>query len=294
MKKQILCYTDFSENALNAINYAIKLYEQQSCVFYILNAFQADKKASDIKALVPEPGNKTYEMAKKTSEAGLKNIIDTLNSNSKNTKHTYKTISNFNALLYALKDTIKNKAINLLVIGSKGTLDLEKEDSMPTLNTMEYITECPILAVPGGYTFLGLKNMVLPVDYKEAVKKANFTEMVDIYKLHHPEIHLVHVKNEFYLNDSQLENKTFLESILKGLKYSFHTLKFMSINKGIDLFIEKKQCDLIIFIDERSNYIGNELPKYLLNQLESQLPIPVLTLNIKVSEKKRKKRLKLI
>ena len=50
------------------------------------------------------------------------------------------------------------------------------------------------------------------------------------------------------------------------------------------LFIEKKQCDLIIFIVERSSYIGNELSKYLLNQLESHLSIPVLSINIKVSE----------
>ena len=49
MKKRILCYTDFSENAQNAIDYAIKLYEKQACDFYFLNAFQADEDASDIR-----------------------------------------------------------------------------------------------------------------------------------------------------------------------------------------------------------------------------------------------------
>ena len=113
----------FSDNALNAIHYAIRLYEQHVCIIYILNAFEADKNASDIDALVPEPGNKLYESEKKTSEAGLKKVIDSLKLNSKNTKHTYKTISSFNALLYAPKETIKNKAIDLLVIGTKTELE---------------------------------------------------------------------------------------------------------------------------------------------------------------------------
>ncbi|WP_117879447.1 universal stress protein [Aureibaculum luteum] len=280
MKKQILCYTDFSKNALNAINYTIKLYEQESCVFYILNAFQADKEASDIEALVPDPENKNYITAKKTSEVGLKNIIATLNSNA---KHTYKTLSNFNALLYAVKDTIKNKSIDLLVIGTNKASEIENEDGIPTLSIMEYITDCSVIAVPGDYKFSGLKNMVLPLDYKEAINEINFTELLSIVNLYHPEIHMVHIKNEFNLNDHQLENKTLLESIFSGLKYSFDTLKLMNINKSIHLLIDNKQYDLIIFLDEKSNYIGNELPRSLRKQIDSHLSIPVLLLNIKVA-----------
>ena len=72
MKKKILCYTDFSADAQNAIDYAIKLYEKQTCEFYIINAFQADANASDIEALIPETSNEIYQSEKKTSEAGLK------------------------------------------------------------------------------------------------------------------------------------------------------------------------------------------------------------------------------
>ncbi|MBJ2174991.1 universal stress protein [Aureibaculum sp. A20] len=280
MKKQILCYTNFSENALNAINYAIKLYEQKSCVFYILNAFQADREASDIEALVPDPKNENYITAKKTSEVGLKNIIAILNSND---KHTYKTLSSFNALLFALKDIIQSNSIDLLVIGTNKASDIENEDGIPTLSIMEYITECSVIAVPGDYNFSRLKNIVLPLDYKEAINEINFTELLAIDKLYHPEIHLAHIKNEFNLSDHQLENKTLLESIFKGTKYSFDTLKLMNINKSIHLLIDNKQYDLIIFLDEKSNYIGNELPRSLRKQIDTHLSIPVLLLNIKVA-----------
>ncbi len=281
MKKRVLCYTDFSENALNAIEYAIKLYEQQASVFYLLNAFQAGNNASDIEALVPDSGNAIYEAEKKASEAGLKNIIDTLKSNP---KHTYKTISNFNALLFALKETIVKNKIDLLVIGSKNALNEVEVKNIPTLDIMEYITECSILVVPSDHKFCGLKEIVLPINYEETLNEADFSEVCDIAKLYHADINILQLKKEHHLDDNQLENKKILESILKGLKYSFHTLERMNVNKGIHLFVENEVCNLIVFIEEKSSYIGNELPRPLLKELEEYLPIPVLAVNRKISK----------
>ncbi|MGO3719882.1 MAG: universal stress protein [Mesonia hippocampi] len=281
MKKRILCYTDFSDNAQNAIDYTLKLYEKQPCEFYIVNAFQADANASDMKALIPDTSNEIYQSEKKTSEAGLKKVIDRLQSNSKNTKHTFKTISSYNALLYTLKEIIPKYAIPLLVIGTKGALDAKENKNVPAIDIMEYITECSILAVSGDYKFCGLKSIVLPVNYEEALNEINFSELIDIAKLHHPDVKMLHIKKESQLDDKQLAHKIFLESILKGLKYSSHNLERKNISKGIHQFIEDEQCNLIAFIEEQSSYLGNELPKPLLKELDTHLSIPVLLVNVK-------------
>lgn len=279
MEKRILCYTDFSKNALNAIQYTSKLYEQQPCVFYILNAFQAGKDASDIEALIPETDNETYILDKKTSEAGLKTIIDILNSTSKRTKHTYKTISSFNSLLFSLKDTIKNNAIDLLVLGSENTFKEEEDENVPLVDITEYITECSILIVPGDHKFNGLDKIVLPIDYDEALNETNFSEILTIAKLHQSEVNILHIKKEHQLDEDQLENKNKLASILVGLKYNFHTLKRMNVNKGINLFIEDDTYSLIVFIKGKVGFISNELPRPLLKELDSHLSLPVLVIN---------------
>jgi len=41
MKRKILLPTDFSKNAWNAMTYAIELYKDEVCEFYILNTFNA-------------------------------------------------------------------------------------------------------------------------------------------------------------------------------------------------------------------------------------------------------------
>ena len=278
MKKNILCYSDFSENAQNAIDYTINLYKQQECVFYILNAFQAGADASDINALIPEPGNDIYKSAKKTSEAGLKLIIDKLKARSKNPKHSYIAISNYNSLLYALNDTVNTKAIDLLVIGTNDRLDTNKNENIPTLDIMEYITACSILAIPGTFKFGKLEEVVLPVDYQESLSETNFSELIDIAKLQQSAITVLHIKKEHQLDDIQLENQMLLEKLLVGLNYSFRVFERMNVNKGINQFIENENCMLITFVEKRSNYIGNELPEPLLKELKTYLSIPVLLL----------------
>ena len=53
MDKRILLPTDFSKNALNAIRYALDLYQDQNCDFYFLNAFMVNGYSID-NMMVPE------------------------------------------------------------------------------------------------------------------------------------------------------------------------------------------------------------------------------------------------
>jgi hypothetical protein len=135
------------------------------------------------------------------------------------------------------------------------------------------------LIVPGDHKFNGLDKIVLPIDYDEALNETNFSEILTIAKLHQSEVNILHIKKEHQLDEDQLENKNKLASILVGLKYNFHTLKRMNVNKGINLFIEDDTYSLIVFIKGKVGFISNELPRPLLKELDSHLSLPVLVIN---------------
>ena len=120
MNKRILIPVDFSENALNAIHYAQHLYKNVDCDFYLLNAFHVKGYSLDNMMMVPESGEPTYERAKNQSEKGLEKLVEQLKLHSDNTKHTYHTISVFNALIEAVKNTIDKNDIDVVIMGSKG------------------------------------------------------------------------------------------------------------------------------------------------------------------------------
>lgn len=280
MDKRILLPTDFSKNALNAIIYALDFYQNERCIFYILNAFWADKEPTDVAMLVAEPGDKTYELAKKASEDGLATLMQTIARHAPNPKHSFREISSYSSLLFALRDTIAKTQIELIILGTKGISD--EDDALfgsNTFNVMEFITECPILAVPGNYKFTGLKKIIFPTAFETAFDKEKLNYLVQIAKSHQSEIHIVHVRKGHKLDQEQEMNRVLLETVFDGIAYNYHILTDISVYKGIHSFIEGKFCDLIVFVTEKSNYFGNELPKPLIKELESHLIIPVLTLH---------------
>lgn len=60
MRRKILIPTDFSKNATKALRYAIELYKNDSCDFYLLNVFTAgDNIMEDLMNM--EPGTEFYE-----------------------------------------------------------------------------------------------------------------------------------------------------------------------------------------------------------------------------------------
>ena len=70
MKRNILIPTDFSENAWNALNYAVHLYKEDECSFYLLNAYQVFDFPSEI--LLPlNSTEQRFQIARKNSEKGL-------------------------------------------------------------------------------------------------------------------------------------------------------------------------------------------------------------------------------
>ncbi len=105
MKKRILLPTDFSKNSLNAIRYALDLYQNFGCDFYLLNTYQIRGYSMD-SIMVPNPGDKLYEVAEKATKEGMERLMKILKLHLNNPKHTYHTISSFSPLLLAVERVI--------------------------------------------------------------------------------------------------------------------------------------------------------------------------------------------
>jgi len=98
MKKKILLPTDFSKNAWTAITYAVELYKNDNCDFYLLNTFQVSGYALE-SMLIPEPGEKLYDEAKSKSEQGLAKILERLSFRDNYPNHQFFAVSKFGDLL---------------------------------------------------------------------------------------------------------------------------------------------------------------------------------------------------
>lgn len=279
MKKKILLPTDFSRNAWNAITYAIELFKNETCDFYVLNVFNATGYAIE-SMMVPEPGEKLYEEAKKKSETGLGKIMERLTFRDDSPNHNFFMVSQFNGMLEAIKDIVEKHDIEMIIMGTKGTTNAS--DLIYGSNTvlvMEKARNCPVMAIPEDASYKEPKEIVFPTDYRTYFKRRELQYLVEIAKITNAAIRVLHVTNDDDLDEEQENNKKLLKESLEGLQYTFHTLHNVDVKGGISSFVESRESDMITFVNRKHSFLGSIFSKPMVKTLGHQSKVPVLALH---------------
>lgn len=279
MDKRILIPTDFSKNALNAVRYGLDLYSKNKCEIYFLNVFRLENFSTD-NLFIPEPGSGEYEAAKAKSEDGFSKLLDNLELHYDNPNHSYHTISTFNFLSEALKQTIAQKDIDLVVMGTQGATGAAGVIfGSNTVKAMEKIRECPVLSVPKDARFSAPKEIVFPTDYKNSFKRRELNYLTEISRIYKTVIRVLYVAKVTDLNEKQLNNRKLLEDILGEVEFSFHTLSKKDVSDGIMAFVESRNSDMIAFINRKHFFFNSVFSKPLVKEIGYDATVPILALH---------------
>ncbi|MDO6602318.1 universal stress protein [Arenibacter palladensis] len=279
MDKRILIPTDFSKNALNAARYALDLYAKLNCEFYFLNVFRLSNYTTNT-LILPEPGSAEYEAAKGASEEAFAKLLDMLELHHDNPKHSYHTISSFNFLSEAMKQTIDNKDIDLVVMGTQGATGAKGIIfGSNTVNAMEKIRECPVLAVPDELRFSIPKEIVFPTNYKSSFSRKELNYLIEIAKMHNTSIRVVYFTKKTTLTEDQEKHKQLLDDILQGVDHSFHTLTDKDVAQGITSFVQSRNSDMIAFINKKHFLFNSIFSRPLVKEIGYDATVPILALN---------------
>ncbi len=279
MKKKILLPTDFSKNAWNAIVYAIELYKNEVCDFYILNVFNSTGYALE-SMTIPEPGERLYEEAKEKSENGLTKILERLSFRDDNPDHKFFMVSQFNSLLEGIKNLVDKKDIELIVMGTKGDSDATNIIyGNNTVLVMEKMRSCPVLAIPKEACFKTPKEIVFPTDYKTHFKRRELKYLIEIAQISNAAIRILHISDSDELTEEQKNNKQLLEENFEGIEYSFHTLHNVGVRSGLSSFVESRESDMVTFINRKHTFFGSIFSKPMVKNLGYHSKVPVLALH---------------
>lgn len=282
MKKKILLPTDFSSYAWNAISYAIELYKDEPCEFYILNTFRQNGYVLE-SMMVPEPGEALYEASKKASEEGLEKIKNQIiATKGANPNHEFKYISKLNFLLESIKFIVEQHDISMIIMGTKGITDSSKiVYGSNTVDVMEKIRICPVLAIPKEAKVEFPKEIVFPTDFKTPIKSAEISKLIDIAKKSKAEIRVLRVvdNENNILDNSQQYNRLLLRENLSSVKHEFHTIVSSDRITGINCYVESRESDMIAFVNKKHFFFGSILSRPLVKNLGYYSKVPVLALH---------------
>ncbi|MBC3846652.1 universal stress protein [Winogradskyella echinorum] len=280
MRHKILIPTDFSKNANKALRYAIQLYKNDSCDFYLLNVFSATSNL--MKSLMNmEPGSELYETAKRNSEDGLAKIQDMITMTvDPNPKHNFKTISVFNNTLEAIKDVVEKKDIEMVIMGTKGeTYSRATAFGSTATYVMEKVRNCPVIVVPLNAKSIMPKEIVFPTSYKTHYKRRELIYLTEIAKKSDATVIVLHVSEADELSKEQKENKQLLEEILGETKHKTHFLSHNSVETAINIFVESRDSDMVAFINKKHAFFGSILTDPLVKSISFHSKVPILVMH---------------
>lgn len=283
MKKKILIPTDFSRTAWNALIYATDLFKDDKCTFYILNAFQLYHLTTD-SILPPQPGHKAYEQARENSEKGLEQLVDAITIRSDNDNHKFEMISTYNSVFEAVRTTVKNKKIELLMMGTLGENSSDKFlYGSNSVDVMEKLRDCPVIVVPQTIQLKeqSRKEVVFATNFKSSVASHELNELLEVASKLKAAIRVLHIQKKDNLSKEQEKNKKELQEYLKDVVHTFHTLTDIPLVTGIHSFIESRNSDMLALINKKQGFLASIFSKTLVHEIGFKPHVPLLVMHHK-------------
>lgn len=276
--KNILLPTDFSQNSLNAITYIIEMYRDEKIKFILLHAYKVFEYYEK-SILAVEPGKKSLDDAKREVESDLKDLVKEI-SGEAGKEHEFLTTSHNLLLTDAIKKELRTRKIHVIAIGTQGhTKSKEVIYGSNTLNIMEEIEKCPILAIPAHASFNPPKEIVLANSFKVELTAVDLDFLINLALKYDSALRILHISEEGGLNNSQHYNRKQLQDKLNEVKHSFHYLEYLSVPLGIYSFSESRGSDIIAFVNKKHTFIENMLLNPLYKNLAPFSKVPVLVLH---------------
>jgi nucleotide-binding universal stress UspA family protein len=279
--KKVLVPTDFSDNAWDALTYAIRLYDDIPCRFYILNTYLISTSRTT-NTMHKQRDTHMYRMMKETSEKRLKKIENYLNDNLLNDKHEYKIISKTGALLTITKQIISDENIDMIVMGTAGSTGAnEIFMGSNTVKMVKHIDLCPIISVPLKYEYEEPEQIVFATDFKRHFNKIELNCLIELQLIHNFRVSVLHVKKENALDSIQQQNKNILKQCLDNDNTVFEEIITQTnIADAINDYTEDHKINLVCLLNYEHSFIEKLTHEPIIKKISFHSAIPLLILPV--------------
>ncbi len=273
--KNILLPTDFSENSKNAIKFAMKFFEGETCTFHILNS---QKPSSYITAdvLYGAPGTSIYDGILNDNKKELERMIRFCESISEKEDFTFVPKLDFDAIVDAVNQAVALNNIELIIMGTNGATDAA--EIIFGSNTLKVIRKvnCPVIAVPQKYSFKKIESVLLSLNYQYAVSEKSLNIISEIVKKHKASLKILEIEEE----NIELSAKTnYTEEVFKELGFDRYSIKNIPAAMAINAFEQLIPVQLHAMVVERKTFLDRFIFGSETSKISYGSSIPLLILH---------------
>ncbi|MEO0507075.1 MAG: universal stress protein [Bacteroidota bacterium] len=278
--QKILIPTDFSENAWNAIRYAMQLFANNECTFYLLNTYTPVIPSSRFMAKMID-GVSIVDAVRDSSERGLQHSVNQIQEQFANPRHRFETISSFNLLVEEIKDLVEELKIDLIITGTKGASGIDEVFmGSNTVRIIKSTERCPVLAIPQHFGYLAPREIAFATDFNRFYTASELQPLLRLAKMFNATIRVVHVQYKLKaLSELQQFNLNMLRRYLKDAEHYVHTVsELSSISHTLEIFTEELDIHLLALLNYQHSYMEKMTREPVVKRTAFHTQIPLLVI----------------
>lgn len=278
--KQILLLTDFSQNAWNAMVYAVQLFKNETCNFTLVNSFDSSMPHSTSGILSARMNESVYNSLKQQSEDGLLATLSRLGKEERNPLHTFETLSVHGVFFEVVSGLVTGQNKDYIVVGAKGETGLREVTIGSSASSLIAKVVCPILVIPENANYTGIKEITLSTDYEVTYSEQGLQPFIALCQDSKTQVSVVYVNEQGNALDPEKQmSQSHLEHLLIHQNPNFFTLTDVSIALGVRIFVESRKTDILCLIAKKHNFLSRFFGSSHTKSITHQSKIPLLILH---------------
>lgn len=269
--KKILLATDFSDNANNAIDFAINLFGLEGTSYTLLNTYHEPASTSNVMVSVSD-------ILQKESAAALEKKHDSLLGAHEGMKLETKSIYGELARIVGL--LFEEEHFDYVVLGTRGITRFEKFImGSNTLNVIKKV-KMPMLIIPENCEYDGIHRIAFAADYENLNQIHLLDPMVKIAKLTRSEVLIVNVSKEDKPADLSHAVEGFtIHGVMEDVKHRFFTEVNDDVTEGLNLFIKEKKVGMITMVVHKYGFFDRIFHRSVTKKISTIADVPMLILH---------------
>ena len=277
--KKILVPIDFSDNSVNALDYAVKLARDIRGDLTLFNSYPIDVPMG-VEFSSGIYMRTLHAEVKYDRETRLQQLVDEYKD------VCYRFSDEPIAMSIEVKDgppteSILNMAeengFELIIMGTKGATGLEEVLLGSITASVIEESHVPVLAIPEGAQFSGLKKVVYATDFdaNDVEVLDSIKEMADVFGA---EVTCLHINTQMEL----VEEKRQKMNVLKANTYPqasnvrFQILEGRGVESSLQQYIEQNHVDMVAVMPQKRGFISNLFHRSISKKLAYHTQIPLM------------------
>jgi nucleotide-binding universal stress UspA family protein len=271
--KTILVPTDFSSAAQQAADFAAALCRELKTKLILFHAYLLPVTVGEMPFVMV-----TGEELQKSTEAGLKKEADRISTTS---EIQIESVGRMGIALDEIKDLVKERNIDLVVMASKETEGLDRIFGSTTNAAINSISK-PLLIIPETAVFNGFSKISYASDFHFQDSLECFELLLYFVRHFNARLSILHVqKGGRALTGDQEAGKSRLESIFGEIDHDYHLIEYPEFEKGIVSYLEKEKADLLVVVAREHNFFERIFGHHTSQDLSVKTHLPLLILHDK-------------